>query len=343
MTSHIDVSVIIPIYNQEERLARCLDSVLDQKDISLEVVCINDGSTDSSLSILHDYASIDRRIKIIDQSNQGAGRSRNIGILAARGEFVIFCDSDDVIPSPFAYARLFKVAKENDALISAGSFSLREIGDPSLNTDFDGLLWGYSFSAEGMVEYRDYQYDYGFTRFMINRAFLVDNEIFFPDYLRYEDPVFLVNALSMAERFYAIPDTVYECFVGHQSVQWNNDQVADLLRGIRDNLILSKNLALTQLHALTVRRLEEEYGGLFVLERLDAESLELLFEINLIIDWTFLDNAQPRLLAPINGIIADLAWYSEISNTLAFKIARYLTAIPRRLKRRFSKDDRTCH
>lgn len=89
------ISIIIPVYNVERYLSQCLDSVIKQTYANLEIICVNDGSTDSSLNILEDYAGKDSRIVIIDQLNQGLSGARNSGMKIATGDFIMFLDSDD--------------------------------------------------------------------------------------------------------------------------------------------------------------------------------------------------------------------------------------------------------
>ena len=89
------ISVIIPVYNVEKYLCECLDSIVNQTLKDIEIICVNDGSTDNSLSILQEYASKDERIKIIDKENQGQGYARKIGLDNATGKYILFCDSDD--------------------------------------------------------------------------------------------------------------------------------------------------------------------------------------------------------------------------------------------------------
>jgi glycosyltransferase involved in cell wall biosynthesis len=89
------VSVIIAVYNTEEYLKQCLDSVCNQTLKGIEIICVNDGSSDGSLSILEEYASKDKRIIVISQENQGAGAARNVGLEIAKGKYVAFVDSDD--------------------------------------------------------------------------------------------------------------------------------------------------------------------------------------------------------------------------------------------------------
>ncbi len=93
------LSVIIPIYNAEQTLSRCLDSVLSQTLLPDEVVCVDDGSTDSSLSILRDYAKKHIQIRVITQDNNGVSAARNAGIDAATGEWLLFLDADDYLES----------------------------------------------------------------------------------------------------------------------------------------------------------------------------------------------------------------------------------------------------
>ena len=91
----IDLSVIIPVYNVERYLAKCLDSVLADNAFTGQVVCVNDGSTDNSLNILEQYAKNYSNVEIIMQQNAGLSAARNAGIKAAKGEYVCFLDSDD--------------------------------------------------------------------------------------------------------------------------------------------------------------------------------------------------------------------------------------------------------
>ena len=91
------VSVIIPIYNSEENLSRCVESVLAQSYKEIEIICINDGSTDASLNILEEYQKDDTRLMIVDIENQGVSHARNIGLERSDGKYVVFVDSDDMI------------------------------------------------------------------------------------------------------------------------------------------------------------------------------------------------------------------------------------------------------
>ena len=106
------ISVVIPVYNVEEYLDVCLDTVIMQTFKDFEVVCVNDGSTDSSGDILEKYAEFDKRIKVIHQKNLGLSGARNTGVSAANGKYVTFVDSDDFI-SPLMLEKLHQNIEEN--------------------------------------------------------------------------------------------------------------------------------------------------------------------------------------------------------------------------------------
>ena len=91
------ISVIIPVYNVENYLSECLDSIINQSLNDIEIICINDGSTDNSLKILQDYEKRDNRIRVINQKNSGLGATRNVGLSLSEGKYVYFMDSDDYL------------------------------------------------------------------------------------------------------------------------------------------------------------------------------------------------------------------------------------------------------
>ena len=108
------VSVIIPVYNVEAYLRKCLDSVVNQTLKDIEIICVDDGSTDGSAAILEEYAAKDVRIKIIKQENTGVNVARKEGLKLATGEWITFCDADDWLEQD-AIAEMVNVAKQEDA------------------------------------------------------------------------------------------------------------------------------------------------------------------------------------------------------------------------------------
>lgn len=115
----IKVSIIVPVYNVEKYLKRCLDSLVNQTLNDIEIICINDGSTDDSLDILNEYAKRDERIVVINQENSGQSVARNKGIDVAKGEYIGFVDSDDWVSEDY-FEKLYNSAIQNDAEIAVG-------------------------------------------------------------------------------------------------------------------------------------------------------------------------------------------------------------------------------
>ncbi len=121
----IKVSVLVPVFNVERFLPRCLDSLLSQTLVDIEVICVNDASTDGSFAILKKYAKADRRVKVIDKPlNEGLMMARRTAYMQAVGEYMFFCDSDDYIPCQ-ALELLYNGAKKSSADIEVGEICLR--------------------------------------------------------------------------------------------------------------------------------------------------------------------------------------------------------------------------
>jgi glycosyltransferase involved in cell wall biosynthesis len=114
------VSVIVPVYNSEKYLETCLNSLEKQTLDSIEFIVIDDGSTDKSYEIMQKYAKKDKRFKIYSKENEGVGKTRNLGIKLAKGEYIGFVDSDDYVSNDY-FGELYNVAKKYDADVSITS------------------------------------------------------------------------------------------------------------------------------------------------------------------------------------------------------------------------------
>lgn len=110
------ISVIVPVYNTEKYLPRCLDSLLAQSFSDFEILLIDDGSTDNSLSVCRSYAQRDRRIEIISTEHIGVSAVRNIGLDNAKGEYIMFCDSDDYVETEWISALYKAICRHPDSL-----------------------------------------------------------------------------------------------------------------------------------------------------------------------------------------------------------------------------------
>ena len=250
------ISVIIPIYNSEKYLRECLDSVLSQTLADIEVICINDGSVDGSLDILKEYDEKDKRIVVIDKENEGAAVARILGINKASGEFVCFMDSDDLYPTDDVLETLYSKAKENNVLVAGGEFSVfdENIRPYEFKQKFGKSIDGYLFSKAGIIEYKDYQFDYGFHRFIFNRKFLLENNIYFPLYTRLEDPIFFINAMHGAKCFYALNKITYGYRNCHKQVKFNGTNSTDALSAISEMLDFAQKYGYKKLKRYVAKR-----------------------------------------------------------------------------------------
>ena len=285
------VSVIIPVYNAEEFLADCLESVLNQSLNEIEIILVNDGSTDSSISIIRRYQAKDSRIVVIDKENEGAGLSRNRGIKEASGEYIAFMDADDFYPSNDVLEKLYSTAKREDVKIVGGK-RVRLMEDQSLSYDPDVIeVFGERIYASGRTDYTDYQYDYGYQHFIYSRFLLIDHNIVFPNFKRFQDPPFFVKAMIAAKCFYFVDYYTYGYRRTFQDeftqIKWTLPKTIDMISGMIDNLVIAKDNSLAKLYYITVNRLNSE-GSYVAIKNLNDsninELLSVLIKANSMID-----------------------------------------------------------
>ncbi|MBR4697266.1 MAG: glycosyltransferase [Candidatus Methanomethylophilaceae archaeon] len=270
------VSVIVPVYNKAGYISTCMESILGQTLEGVEVVCINDGSTDDSLSILRSYSADNKDVAVIDQRNMGVAYSRNVGIKESHGEFLAFMDPDDYYPSKDVLEKLYTKAKQNGVKICGGAQN--KLRDGKVVADYNSLNSGYLFDKEGIVEYSDYQFDFGFQRFIYDREMIVSNGIDFPMYVRFQDPPFFVKAMTTASRFYAVKDFTYCYREAYKEVGWNLVKKTDMLRGLRDNLTFAQEKGLDVLADRTLERLVSPYYQDVILTGNDPFACKILAE-----------------------------------------------------------------
>lgn len=136
----VKISIIIPIYYMEKYLAECLNSVFAQSLKEIEVVYIDDGSTDKTLEILYNYLSLHKNMIIVYQERQGAGIARNKGIEIAQGEYIAFMDSDDFYPNNSVLEKLYFNAVRNNVSMAGGFFITNYEG--KIRYDIDNFFEG---------------------------------------------------------------------------------------------------------------------------------------------------------------------------------------------------------
>jgi len=200
----------MPVYNVEPHLRECLDSIVNQVLDDIEIVCINDGSTDNSLSILEEYRQVDGRITIISQENRGLSASRNVGMDIARGDYIHFMDSDDILRED-ALGKLFSLAKKNsldvvyfDATVFFDSEELKKshgVFGSSYSYirehTYRGVMTGKSMFVQ-MSENKEYRPSMCMQ--LINRNFLNKNNLRFYEGIYHEDQPFNFLCMMKAQK-----------------------------------------------------------------------------------------------------------------------------------------------
>ena len=184
------ISVIVPIYNAEKYLGKCIESLIHQSYRALQIILVNDGSTDNSLTIAQDYAAQDARIAIYSQTNRGQAAARNNGLQYASGEWIAFVDADDYLDTD-CYAQLMQHIAHNDCV---------QMGYRRMSTD--GKI----------IEEKCPRYFYQFTSpcmRLYRRDLFTKHQLTFPEGMIYEDVIFSLDFWATNPTFISIPYTGY--------------------------------------------------------------------------------------------------------------------------------------
>ena len=201
-------SVIIPVYNVEKYLATALESVINQTFSDIEIICINDGSTDNSLTILENYAQKDSRIKLINQHNQGVSAARNAGLEAACGEYIMFLDPDDTYDLTLCEKVVEKINTETPDIVMWGHNKIcnTDIVDKNCYcTGLEYLINNPNASLDKFIVLQVYIWDKAFKK-----EFLEKNKINFPLGIKNaEDLVFCLKTFYQNPKYSFILEPLY--------------------------------------------------------------------------------------------------------------------------------------
>ena len=221
----VKISVIVPVYNVEQYLARCLESLINQTLKEIEIICIDDGSKDSSAVILENYAQKDERIKIINQNNFGLSVTRNNGLVIAQGEFISFVDSDDYLSLDF-YEKLYNSAINNKADIAVAG--IKRLND---NYCIDMLTFEKeecTSDFEKKVHLCNVPDSCQVWNKIYNRNFLINSGIKFVPNRIYEDIPFTAQILYYSKNLVTVPETYYFYWRSKNTIVKKNNQKASI-------------------------------------------------------------------------------------------------------------------
>ncbi len=243
----VSVSVIVPIYNAATYLSEALESLCRQTLTQIEIICVDDGSTDEGLNILKSFRDRDPRVRIITQNNAGASRARNSGIRRARGEYVAFLDADD-FAEPTWLEKMYGAASAGQADIAACGYDLyrdriRRYTE-AVPSESAGMLPCDRIVPRSDIPDILFQAMDGYVwNKIFRRTFLQEKDLFFPEDIQmFEDTYFVAAALSVADRLYKISEVllhhrVYQAQVRSRMFLKNYLQIIDVFVRLRKFLV----------------------------------------------------------------------------------------------------------
>ena len=208
------LSIIVPVYNVEKYLPKCLESLIKQTLKDIEIICVNDGSMDNSLAILKEFASRDSRIRIIDNQHQGVAKTRNTGIEQSTGEYIGFVDSDDYIDIDF-FEKLYNSATKSNSDIAIASILKHKNFFNIYNAKYTKEETAITIQDKiKLCEDKKHFFFYAWNK-IYHSGFIKENNIKFSEGQIYEDVMFAIKALYYSNKIISVYGTKYH-YIEHE-------------------------------------------------------------------------------------------------------------------------------
>lgn len=209
------LSIIVPVYNVEKYLPKCLESLIKQTLKDIEIICVNDGSMDNSLTILKEFASKDSRIRIIDNQHQGVAKTRNTGIEQSTGEYIGFVDSDDYIDIDF-FEKLYNSATKSNSDIAIASILKHKNFFNIYNAKYTKEETAITIQDKiKLCEDKKHFFFYAWNK-IYHSGFIKENNIKFSEGQIYEDVMFAIKALYYSNKIISVYGTKYH-YIEHEN------------------------------------------------------------------------------------------------------------------------------
>lgn len=343
------VSVIIPIYNVEKYLVECIESIRKQTLNNIEIICINDGSTDLSLEIIKEYAKRDKRISIYSQNNCGLSIARNLGLKIAKGKYIYFIDSDDLLDENALKDLYTKSENENLDLVlfnaetfadDASNASQKEFAEMTKNYFIRNYNYNKIYKGIDIFNLMQINKDYiSSACLLFARADLYyNNNIHFIERIIHEDESFTFQTILIANRVGYINKKYYKRRCRSCSIMTSKKSFENVYGCFKNTLsmidFLSKNNIFccknTIKYVLNLQNsalnLYEKINSIEKNNYLVLDTLEkILFYMNIIHNKNIIDVKNKE----INYLNDKL---SHLNNSISFKIGRYITFFPRKIR-----------
>lgn len=238
------ISIVVPIYNTDSYLEKCIKSIINQTYKNLEIILINDGSTDNSLNIINKYKKQDNRIRVLNQSNKGLSECRNIGIKKSKGEFIAFIDSDDYVDLKYIEI-LYKNIKEYDADMSiCNYYEIKDnIKNIKVKRDGKALITDEKY-------YQLYNYNNLLTIVAWNKLYKrkIFNNIKYPINKIYEDEFVICNILHNCNKIiYDYTPLCYYIKRKDSITASNKNKNFDIIDALDNRMLVFQNEGINEL------------------------------------------------------------------------------------------------
>ena len=211
------VSIIIPVYNAEKTIGRCLDALISQTYKNIEVICVNDGSKDNSWNILEEYAQKDARIKVFNNENHGVAYTRHFAISKSDSDYLMFCDADDWYNNN-TVETMVKTIEEQNVDIVMCDCNIIDLADGKIQKG-DNKVYHYLI-FEGKLEIDSENFrniNSVLWNKILKREIIKKYNIEYPTQYEHDDATFVYKYLSMAKTYYGIKDVLYNYVVGNEN------------------------------------------------------------------------------------------------------------------------------
>lgn len=212
------ISIIVPVWNTEKYLHRCIESLINQTKKDIEIVCVNDGSPDNSLSILKEFAAKDPRVKVVSQKNKGVAVARNVGLKHATGKYVMWCDSDDEYLPKMCEKMFNAIEKEKVDMVVCAINVINDKVDTKLAGDIEDYV-KLKFSGKQSVNWNLIVHtDVSLPSKIMKKSLIDKYGMHFPDGLHFEDAYFFDQYFTASKNVFYVDDKLYNYHRNNDSI-----------------------------------------------------------------------------------------------------------------------------
>lgn len=291
------ISVIIPVYNAQDGIKRCVDSLLNQSFKNFEIILLNDGSKDNSLNILKEYELKYSFVRVIDKQNEGVAVTRNKGILLAEGEYTMFMDNDDFVDSDYIETFYQAIHEKNLDLVIGGYKRVNQDNQIIFSQDIQQSEWSkYIIMAPWAKVYRT--------------EFLKTNNLEFFDYGIGEDIIFNLAAYNITDKIGLLDYKGYNWYYNNQSI--SNTSQRGFSPKIDILVLFSKILELGKPSELEVYYLKRYYVWYLLFSGRSSSDQEFIHQYIRIKEW-LKENKLISTISPLSKKVQGERFQTKIS------------------------------